>query len=76
MGGFRHCRDASVVLRCVFERGIDRLFGQTLKATLDAPIVVTPSTEASPEILATAQAALDGLLARLYTSLPAHTVVV
>ena len=50
--------------------------GLTPKATADAPVVVAPPTEASPEALATAQAMLGVQLVTLYTSLPARTAVV
>jgi len=48
----------------------------TPKATADAPVVVAPPTEASPEALATAQATLNAQLVTLYASLPARTAVV
>ncbi|KIK90919.1 hypothetical protein PAXRUDRAFT_150845 [Paxillus rubicundulus Ve08.2h10] len=48
----------------------------TPKATADAPAVVVPISEPSPEVLAAAQAKLDGHLVSLYTSLPARTAVV
>ncbi|KAH0828120.1 hypothetical protein J3R83DRAFT_3791 [Lanmaoa asiatica] len=48
----------------------------TPKATADAPVVVAPSTEASPEALAAAQATLNEHLVTLYASLPARTAVV
>ncbi|KAG8214189.1 hypothetical protein J3R82DRAFT_10978 [Butyriboletus roseoflavus] len=48
----------------------------TPKATPDAPVVVTPPIEASPEILAAAQATLNEQLVTLYASLPARTAVV
>lgn len=38
--------------------------------------MVTPPTEASPEVLAAAQATLNEQLVTLYTSLPARTAVV
>lgn len=50
--------------------------GLTPKATADAPIVVAPPTETSPEALAAAQATLNEQLVTLYTSLPARTAVV
>ena len=47
----------------------------TPKATADTPVAAAPSTEASPEALATAQAMLDAQLVTLYTSPPARTTV-
>jgi RNA exonuclease 1 len=44
--------------------------------TADAPVVVTPPAEASPEALATAQATLDTQLVTLYASLPVRTAAV
>ena len=46
------------------------------KATADAPVMVAPPTEASPEALAIVQATLDAQLVTLYASLPARTAVV
>jgi len=48
----------------------------TPKATGDAPAVVVPISEPSPEVLAAAQAKLDEHLVALYTSLPARTAVI
>ncbi|KAI9571566.1 hypothetical protein HD554DRAFT_2168835 [Boletus coccyginus] len=48
----------------------------TPKATADAPTVVVPPTEASPEALDAAQAALDAHLVTLYASLPVRTALV
>ncbi|KAF8840863.1 ribonuclease H-like protein [Paxillus ammoniavirescens] len=48
----------------------------TPKATGDAPVVVVPISEPSPEVLSAAQAKLDEHLVALYTSLPARTAVV
>ena len=47
-----------------------------LKATLDAPVVLNPPTEALVEILAAAQATLNEQLITLYTSLPERIAVV
>lgn len=42
----------------------------------DAPAVVAPPSEASPEALAAVQETLNERLAALYTSLPARTALV
>ena len=40
---------------------------------MDAPVVVHPPTEASPEALATAQVTVNAQLVMVYASLPART---
>ena len=63
---------------CVLIRlsGCSSSLGLTPKVTPDAPVVVAPQAEPSPEAITTAQKTLNEQLMQLYTSLPPHTAVV